>query len=97
MVYTGKTGHQKGVAYHVVMKLMEGLEVKGYNLFMDNCYSSPELFIDLENKKILACGTVRAGRKGLPGDIINIKSKEIKSIKKGQSLFRKKGRLTTCT
>ena len=66
MVYTGKTGHdpRKRVAYHVVMKLMEGLEGKGYNLFLDNRYSSPQLFIDLENKRILACGTVRAASKG---------------------------------
>ena len=69
------------------MKLVEGLEGKGYNRFVDNWYSSPQLFIDLEKKKILACGTVRAGRKGLPGDIMNIKSTEMKSMKRGQSVF----------
>lgn len=99
MVYTGKTDHdpQKGVSHHVVMKLVEGLEGKGYNLFVDNWYSSPQLFTDLEKKEILACGTVRAGRKGLPGDIMDIKSKEMKSMKRGQSVFRQKGRLTACT
>ena len=99
MVYTGKTDHdpQKGVAHHVVMKLVEGLEGKGYNLFVDNWYSSPQLFTDLEKKEILACGTVRAGRKGLPGDMMDIKSKEMKSMKRGQSVFRQKGRLTACT
>ena len=40
---------------------------------------------------------MRAGRKGLPGDIMNIKDKEIKSIKRGQCVFRQKGRLTACT
>ena len=96
-MYTGKTGRdpQKGVAYNVV-KQMEGLEGKGYNLFMENWYSSPPLFIDLEKKKILACGTVSDGRKGLPGDIMNIKRKEMKSMKSGQSVFRQKGRLTAC-
>jgi len=40
LVYTGKTAHdpEKGVAHHVVMKLLEGLEGKGYNLFVDNWY-----------------------------------------------------------
>jgi len=30
----------------------------------------------------LACGTVHAGRKGLPSDIMNIKDKELKSMKR---------------
>jgi len=49
LVYTGKTCHdpEKGVAYHVVMKILQGLEGKGYNLFVDNWYSSPAFFIDL--------------------------------------------------
>ena len=99
LVYTGKTGHdpEKGVAYHVVMKLLQGLEGKHYNIFVDNWYSSPALFLDLAKEKTRACGTVRAGRKGLPGDIMNIKDKEIKSMKRGQCVFRQKSRLIACT
>ena len=51
----------------------------------------------MKTLKTLACGTVRAGRKGLPGDIMNIKDNEIKSTKRGQCVFRQKGRLTACT
>ena len=98
-VYAGKTGHdpQKGLAYHVVRKLMQGLEGKGFNLFVDNWYSSPQLFQDLAEVGISACGTVHAKRKGLPSNIMNLKAKDIKSMKRGQSVFRQKGRLTACT
>lgn len=97
-VYTGKTGHdpQKRLAYHV-RKLVQGLEGKGFNLFADNGYSSPQLFQDLAEVGILACGTERANRKGLPSDITNLKAKDIKSMKRGQSVFRQKGCLTACT
>ena len=69
-VYTGKSGHdpQKGLAHHVVRKLVQVLEGKGFNLFVDNWYSSPQLFEELAEEKILVCGTVRANRKGLPKD-----------------------------
>lgn len=98
-VYAGKTGHdpQKGLAYHVVRKLMQGLEGKGFNLFVDNWYSSPQLFQDLAEVGISACGTVHAKRKGLPSNIMNLKAKDIKSMKRGQSVFRQKGCLTACT
>ncbi len=34
-------------------------------LYIDNLYSSPELFVVLETKyKILTCGTVRTNRRG---------------------------------
>lgn len=62
---------------------MQGLEGKGFNLIIDNWYSSPESFHDLAEDKILACGTVRANRKGLPQDIMDLKAREMKSMKGG--------------
>ena len=98
-MYTSKTGHdpEKGVAHHLVIKLLQGLEGNGYNIFVDNWYLSPAPFLDLAKDKTLACGTVQADRKGFSSDIMNIKDKEIKSMKRGQSVFRQKGRLTVCT
>ena len=92
-VYTGKTGHdpKKALAYHVVRKLVQGLEGKGFNLFVDNWYSSPQLFQDLAEVGILACGTVRANRKGLPSDIMNLKAKDIKSMKEDSLCLDRKG------
>ncbi len=39
---------------------------KGHCLFMDNYYTSLELFQELEKKKMLACGTVQLNRKCSP-------------------------------
>lgn len=37
---------------------------------MDNFYCDPHLFIELEQKQILACGTIRSNRKRFPKDIV---------------------------
>jgi sorbitol-specific phosphotransferase system component IIBC len=40
----------------------------GNKLYIDNAFSSPELFDDLHTKVINCCGTVRPNRKGMPRD-----------------------------
>lgn len=84
---------QKGLAHHVVIKLMQGLEGKGFNLIIDNWYSSPGSFHDLAEDKILACGTVRANGKGLPKDIMDLKAGEMKSMERRQSVTSQKDAL----
>ena len=49
-----------------VMSLMDLFLDKGYNLFMDNYYTSVGLFEELEERKALSCGTVRSNRLALP-------------------------------
>ena len=44
---------------------VEGL---GYKLFLDNFFSSPGLFDDLDGHKINSCGTVRPNRSDMPRD-----------------------------
>ena len=74
-VYTGKAAEaEQKHTQKVVLRFMVPLEGKGYRVFTDNFYSSPELFLTLEDKKILACGTVRNTRKGLPKDIMDKKN-----------------------
>ena len=51
--------HPKGLAYGVVMKLVEPLLNKGYSVYMDNFYSSSALFEDLLSKNTCAVGTLR--------------------------------------
>ncbi|XP_068728265.1 piggyBac transposable element-derived protein 4-like [Montipora capricornis] len=98
-VYTGKEANvvQKDLGKRAVMLLMEPFLDKGYYVFMDNYYTSVGLFEELEGRKTLACGTVRSNRLGLPKDICDLKAKEVKSLKRGESLYRLKDTLTCVT
>ena len=60
---------------------------KGYHVYMDNYYTSPELFNELYLKDTYACGTVRKNRKGLPKGVGDAK------LKKGEGVFRRNGPL----
>ena len=89
-VYTGKEANvvQKDLRKRAVMLLMEPFPDKGYYVFMDNYYTSMGLLAELEGRKTLACGTVRFNRLGLPKEICDLKAKEVKSLKRGESLYR---------
>ena len=56
---------------------------KGRYVFMDNYYTSVALFQfeEMEERKTLACGTVRSNRVGLPKEICDLKEKEVKGLK----------------
>jgi len=91
-IYTGKENGvvQTNLGRKSVMGLMEAFFDKGYKLYMDNYYTSVPLFEDLEKRGTLACGTVRSNRKGLPRDITGVHNEEIKSLKRGESVYRQK-------
>ena len=56
-----------------------------HEIYMDNCYTVPELFIMLQEKyQILACGTIRSNRKGWDGTIMNLSKK----AERGASLVK---------
>lgn len=63
-------------------------------LFMDNYYSLVPLFQELSSRGTLACGTVQSNRKGLPKDITNPGSGEVKGLNRGESLYRQKDAIT---
>jgi hypothetical protein len=69
-IYTGKGSFQRSgddlLSDHVVLGLLDGYENKGHVVFMDNFYSSPNLFAKLELKHIGACGTVKGNRQKMP-------------------------------
>ena len=98
-VYTGKENGvvQKDLGRKAVMSLMGPFLDKGYYLFMDNYYTSVGLFEELEERKTLACGTVRSNRVDLPKEICDVKAKQVKKLKRGESLCRQKGTLTCVT
>ena len=55
----------------IVLGLLESTNLldKGHHVYMDNYYSSPELFSELYYRQTYACGTVRQNRKGLPNAV----------------------------
>jgi hypothetical protein len=67
-VYTGASDQkpEQGLAYSVVMKMMEGYLDKNHVIILDNYYTSVPLFLDLLDRSTYACGTIRLGRKFLP-------------------------------
>lgn len=58
-VYTGKrlTKTNNGLGYDVVMNLMNDMFRQGYHLFVENFYSSSQLFSELYDKGCMATGT----------------------------------------
>jgi len=77
--YLGKD--RKRTAQHVtethstVTELIRKVKGCGHKLYVDNFFSSPELYDDLVNKKIYCCGTVRPNRRGMPQDLASKSTK----------------------
>ena len=69
-VYVGKTNEKEnnkfGVGGRVVVDLTKHLEGKYHKVYFDNFFSSVPLCEYLHCNGILACGTIRSNRKGLP-------------------------------
>lgn len=71
-VYLGKEDGcvEQHLTRMVVKHLVLPIENKFHHLYMDNIYCDPHLFLELERKRVLACGTIRANRMGFPRDIV---------------------------
>ena len=61
---------------------------KGHHVYLDNYYSSPELFSELHDLETFCCGTVCSLRKNLPIAVTKVKLKN-----KGDCVFRRNGPL----
>jgi len=73
-----------------VRHLTRRVEGLGHKLFMDNFFSSPRLFGDLDGHKINSCGTVWPNRKDMPRDFGPKKLK----LKRGNVRVKTRGGLT---
>jgi len=90
-VYLGKQRQhattQITATHGTVLQLIRRVEGLGHKIFMDNYFTSPDLFDDLFQRKINACGTVRQDRRGMPRDI---RRKSLK-LKRGDIVTRVRG------
>ncbi|KAJ8346484.1 hypothetical protein SKAU_G00278850 [Synaphobranchus kaupii] len=72
-VYTGKqkspTG--KGLSHDTVINLLTPYLRTGYQVYVDNWYTSTALFQELHGMRFGACGTCRENRKGYPVTKVN--------------------------
>ena len=66
----------------IVLGLLETTNLldKSPHVYMDNYYSSPELFLELYYRETYACGTVQQNRKGLPNSVKKAKLKPLQSV-----------------
>ena len=58
---------------------------KGYNIFTDNYYTSPELLCKLFYRNTFGTGTMRSTRKNMPKAVVGAK------LQQGESCFRRNG------
>ena len=67
-VYEGKEPHPSahGATYDLVIRITDGYQNMNQILFMDSWFTSPTVIDALKVRGILACGSVRSNRKGLP-------------------------------
>ena len=75
-VYTGRSTERSklGLSYDVVMKLVTPLSFQGYEIYVDNFYSSPDLFVDLHKLGFTATGTFHFNTRGLPIEVLSLKT-----------------------
>ena len=74
----------------IVLGLLEKLELldKGHHVYMDNYYTSPDLFEELYYRETYSCGTARTKRKGMPRtlDKFNVAALQSVFVRKGPLL-----------
>jgi hypothetical protein len=93
-VYLGKDRQRATtdmtVTHATVKQLTRKVKGHGHKLYMDNYFSSPDLYNDLTKHKINCCGTVRPNHKGMPDDFRS----KILRLKWGDVRARTNGDLT---
>jgi len=94
-IYRGKTGEiisGNGLSYDVVVRLMDNYLDQGYNLFVDNFYTSPTLASDLFARKTHLTGTLDRSRKNTPPEVDDCFDKlSQKSTTRGEGLYVRDG------
>jgi len=96
LTYTGKylfPRKEIPLTSQVVLDLLRSYEHKGHVVYMDNFYTSPELFHTLESLSIGACGTARINWKHMP---LEIKPETLKPKRGDDPVFVRSEKLVAC-
>ena len=90
-VYTGKQGNnaEVGLGGNVVTRLTRDLVGRSYHIFVDNFFSSVDLFCQLLKDNIYATGTLRSNRKKFPSDLVPYVKRGLPV--RGNMLYRQDG------
>jgi len=93
-VYLGRdrrhTAQYLTATHTTLSELTKKIQGRGHKLYMDNYFSSPDLFCDLATKQICCCGTVWPNRKGTPQDL----APKRMTLQQGDLQVRTRGDLT---
>lgn len=80
-VYLGRQREEQNVNEKItertVIDLIAGYENCGYHLYMENFFSSLQLYRRLKDVGILACGTARSNRAGMPAEFTRNRRKQL--------------------
>ena len=57
-----------------MLKLAQPFCFQGYEIFVDNFYTSPTLFVELLSLGITATGTLRTDRQAVPEKVVSMKA-----------------------
>lgn len=73
-VYAGRNvdtlDNSVGLTSHVVLDLLHGLESNRFEVYTDNYYTSPQLYLYLYNQGTNAVGTCKVNRQSFPKELI---------------------------
>jgi hypothetical protein len=58
-----------GLTKKVVLQMAQPIAHNRHHIYMDNFFSSPELFNELADLELGACGTLRVNRRGVPDSV----------------------------
>ena len=86
-----------GLAKRVVLEQGEPFFDKGYIIFMDNYYTSVDLFENLYTHGMQACGKCRTNPVGFPKDLTSKDLPIVKALKRGDRIYRQKDKITCVT
>ncbi len=62
------------MTFGVVADIARQVYARGHNIYIDNYFSSPALFEELDRNGIGTCGTIRLNGNGIPEEAANAKS-----------------------